>query len=421
MLLPRSSAFVLFFACLLLSCSKREILNDPPPVDPTQDVAQVEIIKIENITDTSAIVTASITSFPQQQGITSQGFQWSEDDQTHFNNPKLINGNASSYSMVISPLSKGSKIFVQPVTKSPNAMSFGKTLSFLTSGSASWHPVNLPALTCMASERNLVFAGTSNGFFVSSDSGQTFKNAGFTGISVKYMAIQNDHVFLGTNFGLFSSNLQGTLITNKDPSPGTGMAVLGNSVMIVSDTGFVFSADQGQTWRTIESGIIINGKPVKCRSITSSLSRFYAMLESYNAATYMLQVYYFDFETETWLPTPLFQGSGPNQFSMTASENRVAVSFYNSTLIWEEDKAAIPLNAFPTGVFTRFTRTPGVHMGFSEAGSMQLSFDNMATWQSPFMSAPTGGFSLSQSYFVSPAFIWSSGPKGTLRVPIKRQ
>ncbi len=118
-------------------------------------------------------------------------------------------------------------------------------------------------ITCISTYKNFVFVGTESGFFVSSDSGQTFteRDQGLNDSEITGIVFLKGKLFLGTaNAGLYVSSNFGkswTSLMNKLNCPTISSVKTDGSEIFVTSfcTGFHYSNDFGQTWYERNNGL----------------------------------------------------------------------------------------------------------------------------------------------------------------------
>ena len=119
------------------------------------------------------------------------------------------------------------------------------------------------AITTVYSSGNLLFVGTENGFFVSTDSGKDFteRDRGLGDIHITGIVYVNGKIFLGTGeAGLYiSNNLGKTWVSQMDKlnCPTISSISTENNIIYVTSlcTGFHFTVDFGKTWKDRNGGL----------------------------------------------------------------------------------------------------------------------------------------------------------------------
>lgn len=122
-------------------------------------------------------------------------------------------------------------------------------------------------IRCLAASGTNIFAGTSNGVFISTDNGDlwTQVNNGLTNTQIRSIAIKDSNIFVGTWNGVFLSSNNGSLWT------ALNNGLPGNSVVtsiVVKDTcifaglytnmgidGVFMSCDNGDSWTAVNNGL----------------------------------------------------------------------------------------------------------------------------------------------------------------------
>ncbi|HEX2958194.1 MAG TPA: hypothetical protein VHO70_15275 [Chitinispirillaceae bacterium] len=116
------------------------------------------------------------------------------------------------------------------------------------------------SMTELITIKGNLFAGTSNGVYLSSDSGTTWSaiNTGLTNLKVATMCLIGNTIFAATDSGLFRSTDNGTS-WNTASSGVTGRVTVftSNSNSIVARTvdGVFCSTDSGTSWIPADSGL----------------------------------------------------------------------------------------------------------------------------------------------------------------------
>lgn len=105
-----------------------------------------------------------------------------------------------------------------------------------------------------------VFAGTSNGVFLSSDYGSSWKASGLIGPTIRSFALMNSKIFAGTSIGVFVSADNGRSWTSVNTGLGStniqNIAACGTNLFAVSAGGAVYlSGDNGASWNSVTSEI----------------------------------------------------------------------------------------------------------------------------------------------------------------------
>ncbi len=119
------------------------------------------------------------------------------------------------------------------------------------------------AITMVYSSGNLLFVGTENGFFVSTDSGKNFteRDRGLGDIHITGTVYVDGKIFLGTGeAGLYISNDLGkTWVSQMDKlnCPTISSISTENNIIYVTSlcTGFHFTVDFGKTWEDRNGGL----------------------------------------------------------------------------------------------------------------------------------------------------------------------
>lgn len=117
---------------------------------------------------------------------------------------------------------------------------------------------------CLANQN--IILGTNHGFYISSDSGKTFKNqsSGLHGAHITNLLESSGNYIAGTTFfGAFISENGGqtwTLIKNipNSVNPITSIKTINEKILIASYCGLYLSEDDGITWKKILSGMIMH-------------------------------------------------------------------------------------------------------------------------------------------------------------------
>ncbi len=132
----------------------------------------------------------------------------------------------------------------------------------------------------IAFNNNKIFLGTRAGLFISSDSGITWqKGSGETGsISIKWITFLDEAVFLATEKGVYKgsgSSWKRAFITSTEEieydassadeatgatKPVNSILVAQNKVYLATDSGIFVSEDKGNTWSEFPSGGLLSQK-----------------------------------------------------------------------------------------------------------------------------------------------------------------
>lgn len=122
-------------------------------------------------------------------------------------------------------------------------------------------------ISCLAVSGANIFAGTSNGVFISSDDGNlwTQVNNGLTNKQVRALVISGANIFAGTYGGVFLSTNNGntwTAVSNGLPSDYDtivmSMVIKGTDIYagIYTQTGGVYkSSNNGSSWSAVNNGL----------------------------------------------------------------------------------------------------------------------------------------------------------------------
>jgi hypothetical protein len=157
-----------------------------------------------------------------------------------------------------------------------------------TDNGSNWIDANagtIPGISAIAVIGNSFFIGSSNGVYMSTNSGSTWTAAGLADSSIASFAVSGTNLFASTNGGVFHSTNNGTTWTSADSGlPNSGIVQLsarGNYIIAKTSVGFFLSTNNGTNWTALSNtGLppsIINS-PAAFIPIGTSL--FYGFLEN---------------------------------------------------------------------------------------------------------------------------------------------
>ena len=110
-------------------------------------------------------------------------------------------------------------------------------------------------INAVASTQEAILVGTgSDGVFASVDAGRTWQPArnGLTNLQIRRLAVHEDHVFAGTNGGLFASDDNGNSWSHLTGTGQiNGITILKGNIYVADLQGVILSTNRGRTWRRI--------------------------------------------------------------------------------------------------------------------------------------------------------------------------
>ena len=141
--------------------------------------------------------------------------------------------------------------------------------SLVDFANSQWAQTNGPYggqnIRCLASSGTNIFAGTSNGVFISSNNGDlwTQVNNGLTNTQIRSIAIKDSNIFVGTWNGVFLSNNNGSSWTLLGvPSNSVVMSIVVKDTFIFAGLysnfgldGVYMSYDNGNSWSAVNNGL----------------------------------------------------------------------------------------------------------------------------------------------------------------------
>ena len=135
------------------------------------------------------------------------------------------------------------------------------TLSVAREGFGQWVETNGQGgndVFCFAQNAVGIFAGTTNGVVISTDSGTSWKATGLTQETVQFLVILGTNIFASTYDGIFLSTDNGAswLPTNGKSSQGSTidsgpLAVCGGNIFVGTGSGIFRSSDSGANWNPV--------------------------------------------------------------------------------------------------------------------------------------------------------------------------
>lgn len=119
------------------------------------------------------------------------------------------------------------------------------------------------SILSMIANGNNIFAGTTRGLFVSSDTGNSWieTDNGITASSIYSLAINDSNIFAGTDQGIFLSNNYGInwIPVNSGLTVSSfvaSIAISGNNVFAITFSDSVYlSANNGNSWLPVNVGL----------------------------------------------------------------------------------------------------------------------------------------------------------------------
>jgi uncharacterized protein (TIGR02145 family) len=192
--------------------------------------------------------------------VTNMGLSFSTDNGSTWNSiAENIPASDQAYSWTVPNIPSGQcRVRIRSVSDSTVTDISNATFS-ITPNTGQWIRTNgpfVPTIKALAFKNNYLFAGTWNGFFLSTDFGSTWSqmNSGLTNIYVNAIAVSGNNIFAGTNGGVFLSSNNGTSWTAMNNGLPSGvhilsLAVKGNKVYAgTNGYGLYGSTNGGSSW-----------------------------------------------------------------------------------------------------------------------------------------------------------------------------
>ncbi len=127
-----------------------------------------------------------------------------------------------------------------------------------TDNGSNWIDANtgtIPGISAIAVMGNNFFVGSSNGVYISTNSGTTWTAAGLTDSAITSFTVSGANLFANTNSGVFLSTNTGTTWTSRDSGlPNNGIVQLsasGSYIIAKTSVGFFLSTNNGTNWTTL--------------------------------------------------------------------------------------------------------------------------------------------------------------------------
>jgi photosystem II stability/assembly factor-like uncharacterized protein len=124
---------------------------------------------------------------------------------------------------------------------------------------AQWIQTNGPIygdINCIETVENQIYAGTSNGLFLSTDSGKTWNliNNSLANLDIRSIAINNQDIVVGTSSHLYLSKDNGANWQAADSdlistAYYNSIAFSGKNIFVACDMGFYLSTNNGDNWQ----------------------------------------------------------------------------------------------------------------------------------------------------------------------------
>lgn len=402
------SLTLLCITTLFSTCKKKESVTppaEPEPVAQPSPLPDVITLTVTNITDSTAICSASVVS-EGASAIIAVGVCWDTlPNPTTLKNHTTNGAGTGSYSGKITGLTVSKTYHIRAYATNFNGTKYGQEIIFSTRNPKSWIKVNMPILNeygliCMVSEGAKIYAGTAKGVIFSSDTGNTWVSIGLINESISGIWLKNNTIFVETNNSYYrSSDNGGTWVVLQSNFPYSvnqinAFSVGDNMLYAGNDSSFFQSSDNGDNWVPARIGLPATqylsgyGLVGGVYRIAAKGKNVYAIVKGYNSYS----VFYSANEGSSWQSTNLLDswssgiyGKGVDQIEFTTSSAFASKSTgINSNPINLISKDFITWNSISEipqlNVHISCTESTVVCVAFGTNPNVTYSKDNGNTW-----------------------------------------